>query len=110
MGLGLFRHWNEDDWSDPLPRNDDPPNPDPTNFKIRKIEKIGDYLWVLVNYPNCNTYGGNKILIFKGITIRRLKMYGILDPHFSESGLTPIARFRPDPEGVRLSFKFCESC
>lgn len=110
MGLGLFS--GSDDWdfgNNELPKTTFP-NPDPKNFKIKKIEVIGDFTWVLVNYPNCPTFKGDKILIFKGDASRRIKLYNELDPHFSETGLTPIARFRPDSYGVTMSKEFCDLC
>lgn len=106
MGLPLFGGSDDYDWTIPK-SNSTSPNPNPKNFVIKRIEEIGNYLWVLANYPDCPSYGGDKILIYKNMSIRRLKLYKKLDPHFSETGVTPIARFRPDSEGVILSKKFC---
>jgi len=86
------------------------PNPDPKKFKIKKVERIGEYFWVLVNYPDCPSFGGDKILIYNNVAIDRIKIYKELDPHFSTTGLSPVARFRPDSDGIKLSIKFCENC
>lgn len=43
-------------------------NPDPKNFKIIKTEITQfDTTIMLVNYPNCTTFGGNKLLLLKGL-------------------------------------------
>lgn len=113
MGIKLFGSSFGDDFTwncnDKSPDNTSP-DPNPENFKIKQIREIGKYLWVLVNYPNCSTFKGDKILIYRNVTRNRIKLYARLDPHFSETGLSPVARFRPDSDGVELSIKFCEIC
>jgi hypothetical protein len=40
------------------------PNPDPKNFKIIKTQQIGESLILMVNYPNCTNFEGDKILFY----------------------------------------------
>jgi len=110
MGISPFSHWNDDDWSGSGDYSDkqQDSNPDPSNFTIKKIKKIGDYLWVLVNYPNCLEYRGDKILVFYKIKKEDFLKWKLLDPHFSEIGRSPIARFRPNTIGTLLSLKLCK--
>ena len=77
------------------------PNPDPSNFKIRKHKQYGKYLLVIIKYPDCKNYEGNKILLYKNAEIDDLKNQGSIDPHFSNNREyhTPVARFEPTDNG-----------
>ena len=79
-------------------------NPNPFDFKIvRYFEKSGN-LVVQVNYPNCDNYEGNKIILFKRLTIEKLKAWKSLDPHFLENNpKSPAARFEPTKRGWELA-------
>jgi hypothetical protein len=143
MGINIFSHWLEDDFSyldnnenKNISKNNEPKkemrimgcapvstkdwdgryfgdnnikniNPDPYNFEVKDIKKIGNYLWVLMNYPNCTEYNGDKILIYKDISLDRFIKLTRIDPHFRDSIYSPIARFKPDKRGKILSLKFC---
>ncbi len=84
--------------------------PSPYNFKIIESLQTGSYLVVRVQYPNCTTFEGHKILVFEGIDIDALIKQNCIDPHFSESKKIkhPIARFEPNASGwsnaVKLTF------
>ena len=86
--------------------------PDPRVFHITKsyYEDLpnGSLLVVLVNYPNCKNFEGDKILIFKDITMAELNKQKVLDPHFSNNKKfhSPIARFKPTDDGWILALMF----
>jgi len=84
------------------------PNPNPSNFRIIKSEEIGMVLVVMVLYPDCTTFEGKKILVYRCTTLNDLLSQGHLDPHFSDSDIwrSPIARFRPTKEGWEHAIKF----
>lgn len=86
------------------------PNPDPNNFKIIKNKTIGKFLIILIKYPDCINFEGEKILIYKNWTIKKLKARNNLDPHFSNNEIepSPIARFIPTNEGWEMAIKFCK--
>jgi len=91
------------------------PNPDPKKCEIENYTEIGEFLILKIKYDGCNTFEGNKILVYYGVSIDSLKLQQSqvgLDPHFSETILyySPIARFRPDYFGVEMALKFCNSC
>lgn len=77
------------------------PNPDPANYKIVKAKEIGNFLIVMLNYPDCTNYEGNKILLFQGVTLIGLVNQKYIDPHFfkDKKYASPIARFVPDEKG-----------
>jgi hypothetical protein len=77
------------------------PNPDPSNYKIVKLEQHGSYLLMLINYPDCTNYEGNKILLYKDVTLAKLMFQKVLDPHFcgNKKYHSPIARFEPTQFG-----------
>jgi hypothetical protein len=53
-----------------------------------------------VNYPNCTTFGGDKLLLLRGIWPMTMHK---LDPHFFEGDHPVIARFKPDAAGEKLA-------
>lgn len=77
------------------------PNPDPANYKIVKAKEIGNFLIVMINYPDCINYEGQKILLFQGVTLIDLVNQKYIDPHFfkDKKYASPIARFVPDEKG-----------
>lgn len=80
------------------------PNPNKYVFNILSEQQIGNYLVVLVNYPNCTTFNGDKILVFKNKTT--VKGILELDPHFLESQPDLIARFPSTKEGAEYAVMF----
>lgn len=102
MGLGPFR-----DYDDSVERvvyvNR---NPNPQNFHINWHESNGEYIVASVRYPDCTNYEGIKILVYKGVPLEDFLNAKALDPHFSDKGMAPIARFKPDQEGVENAMRF----
>ena len=88
-----------------------PPNPDPYNFRIKADYEMGDWLVLLVTYPDCNNYEGSKVLVFEGVTKKQLEKRGKIDPHFSENEkkYSPIARFVPTPDGWAMACLFVQT-
>jgi hypothetical protein len=92
----------------PEPPNPEPPNPDPTNFRILQAEQQGEFLLLKVHYPDCTNYEGNKVLLFKGVTLLDVVNQKVIDPHFNESGKGrhyPVARFAPTEQGWEMALK-----
>jgi hypothetical protein len=87
------------------------PNPNPKNFKIVKAVKVKKFLLLLVNYPDCTNYEGNKILVYKNTTLKDIDKQKSLDPHFSNNCrfISPIARFEPTIEGWDMADSFCRN-
>ncbi len=83
------------------------PNPDPSNYQIRQGQMVGKYAVVQIQYPGCTPYGGMKILVYRK-TLEFLNKQTELDPHFLETGLSPIARFPSTVEGIQDAISFCE--
>lgn len=76
--------------------------PEPNNFKILKCENIGNYLIALINFPNCTTFGGNKVCVYENVPKKEFESLKEIDPHFlNTSRLSPIARFRGDEDGYK---------
>lgn len=77
-------------------------NPDPKNFKIKFQTLIGEYLFSIVNYPDCTNYEGTKILVFRSVDCSDLSNLKNLDPHFCDNHISPIMRISPSYEGLKL--------
>ena len=76
-------------------------NPDPSSFRVKKVYTSNGLFVSLVNYPNCTTFEGNKILVTTYDVREKIK----LDPHFHNgSGL--IARFEPTDTGWEAAVWF----
>ena len=109
MGIKLFSSSSVNDFNITQDTNTSP-NPNPSNWKILKHFKEGEYLIIKINYPNCTNHEGNKILVYKGVSLEKLKDQVRIDPHFSEDKNYhfPIARFEPTQYGWDLAKKLVE--
>ena len=85
-------------------RTPDPVDPRPDKFRIEHIDQHGDFVVALVNYPNCTTFKGQKIIVWEGATKDEVMRMSLIDPHFLESNKI-IARFRPTVKGWRYAMK-----
>ena len=85
-----------------------PSIPNPSAFIILSTTQIGKYVVVEIRYPGCTNFDGEKICVFENTTVDKIRSLSKLDPHFAESGLTPIARFIPTEEGYNRAVKFCK--
>lgn len=76
----------------------------PTNWQI--ISKIAyNNVYILkVKFEGCPNFGGNKILMYKG----KFKNREYLDPHSNDNDDSPIARFKPNEEGMELANKLAK--
>ncbi len=83
------------------------PNPDPFNRVIKKINVVGQYCVCLINYPDCTTFKGDKVMVYccPPHHIRRAQA---IDPHFLESGMSPIARFPGNDSGWEYAMSFAK--
>jgi len=95
----------------PSPDDNPPGNPNPTNFKILSWHCRGDWLLIKVLYPDSKNYEGTKLLLFKDLTVEKLKLINFLDPHFSDQNgvISPIARFEPTERGWALAMQIIKS-
>jgi hypothetical protein len=85
-------------------------DPDPSLFSVKNVLHIGDFTLAVINYPGCTTYGGDKIAVYTGwISKESLSAMKFLDPHFIESGLSPIARFPGNDHGLNAAKLFCRA-
>ena len=84
------------------------PNPDPKNYIITHEYICGKFIVLKIRYPDCTNFEGNKILVYKDITLEDLKKQGSIDPHFSDNKEfhSPIARFEPTQEGIKMALDF----
>lgn len=85
------------------------PAPNPANFRIVRQALIeGRGLVMEVHYPDCTNYEGRKVLLYVCKSHRRydeITLSRTLDPHFSKSVPSPVARFEPTDYGWSLACK-----
>jgi len=89
-------------------------DPDPKRFKIESVQKTGVFCLVVVVYPDCTNFGGKKIMVYElaDESSGHLDFFldaKSLDPHFCEDKISPIARFRPDAQGLARAKLFCKT-
>ena len=75
------------------------PNPNPGNYRILERWNYKGATLLKVKYNGCTNFEGIKLLLFQGAFTDT----GYLDPHFDKSNASPIARFKPDKEGLLLA-------
>ena len=117
MGINPMRSSTLSICDTPLSRRVSPtevtvPNPNPYRFELLFKVHVGDHLVVKLKYPDATNFEGTKVLVFgDGVTWDQIEDQGFIDPHFSESdeAIHPIARFRPDDEGVGMAIFFAKS-
>ena len=83
--------------------------PNPENFRIKRITEIGNYTIAFIRYPDCKNYEGNKILVFPGQKSLSLRRARYIDPHFTKSRLSPIARFEPTDMGCEMAISLAKA-
>lgn len=109
MGIGIGSRCNSSPYAIP------DSNPNPSNFFVLQEDRYGDFLVLLVRYPNCTNctnYEGKKLLVYKGFKNSKQlleRATGRLDPHFSEGSASPIARFKPCAESIELIKRMVQS-
>lgn len=85
-------------------------NPDPKKFEILESGFTGDFTIIRIKYPDCENFEGEKILVYEGFVLRELMQLKEIDPHFCDGDhLSPVARFRPTEEGLRLALSLTRS-
>ena len=61
----------------------------------------------MINYPDCSTYSGDKILVYLE-TEEELRRTEELYPHFLEGpGIYPVARFLSSESGMKNATSYC---
>ncbi len=78
-------------------------NPNPKKFEILELHANKHFTIAKIRYPDCTNYEGIKILVYKGHIAKQLVKAAEIDPHFCEKHLSPIARFAPTAEGLKLA-------
>lgn len=82
-------------------------NPNPRRFTIERSVQAGQFVVLMVNYPDCRNFEGRKVLVIEGHE-PTISGRDIIDPHFSESGLKLVARFTPTEQGWQWAVQFAE--
>jgi len=78
-------------------------DPDPKKFEILRIFAFNrGMLIVVVHYPGCTTFEGNKILVTKDIREQDIHDLKALDPHFKKDGFI-VARFPYSQKGYSMA-------
>ena len=90
----------------PTSGNSNAPNPNPEGFVILGAEQIGRNVVAIIKYVGCTNFEGVKVCVYRGVTCSQIRNMKILDPHFSEQGIAPFARFEPTLEGKNAAREF----
>lgn len=94
MGLSPFKSCSSGYTS-----NAPAPNPDPSRWRLLDVKQFANAHVLTVKYLDATNFEGVKVMVFRGKYAPRTK----LDPHFSVEADSPIARFRPDAEGIEMA-------
>ena len=80
-----------------------PPNPNPKNFNILRLEQIGIFVCSEILYPDCTSFEGKKIIVFVNTTENEVRKMNEIDPHFAWDSHV-FARFHPNAWNVAIDF------
>ena len=83
------------------------PNPNKHRFEVTYTSYHGHMAVLFVHYPDCTTFGGNKVMILEASQDEVEKMV-TLDPHFLGEKFSPIARFSGDPAGFAQAVAYAK--
>lgn len=84
-----------------------PADPNPNVYDIVRIGHINGNIIAKINYPNCTNYEGDKILVWLNRSPSEIHDAIIIDPHFTNEYLSPVARFEPTDRGWELAIAMC---
>lgn len=83
------------------------PSPLPSRWSLLETHQYINGYVLVVRYHDCTNFEGVKAMVYKGTYHAGQCLY--LDPHFTDSPDAPIARFRPDDEGLAMAKKLARS-
>jgi hypothetical protein len=78
-------------------------------LEVISVIQINTYVIATVKYLNAKNYDGIKIMVFENITKEKILKMKIIDPHFCETEISPIARFEPTQRGLSWAIKFVKT-
>lgn len=81
------------------------PNPSPENCELLEKHCTQNGYVLKVKYYGCTNFEGIKILVYRGYYIER----AYLDPHFTNNARSPVARFKPTNEGMRMALNLANT-
>ncbi len=96
--MGVIKHFSSGSTSSVTPQR----FPNKFLFTILDITVAQDWIIVKVNYPGCDNYSGDKILIYEGVEPEMIAQATSVDPHFLESNKYLVARIAPNIQALRL--------
>ena len=81
------------------------PNPDPSRWELLNVWEFEHAYVLQVRYLDCTNFEGVKLMLYRGKADRvaLAHPWARLDPHFSTGPGSPIARFKPDHDGLALA-------
>jgi hypothetical protein len=84
------------------------PAPNPKDFNIIRHLIVEDIVIMEIGYPDCNTFEGKKICVYR--SQRKWELFDAkeLDPHFTEEIHSPIARFPANDIGWKNAYRFAQ--
>lgn len=92
------------------PFKDCPASPSPCRFTVLRAVTVSGATVAEVHYPDATNCEGRKILVLEGEwSARDLDALASLDPHFSDSATSPLARFNPAKDGLAKALSFARN-
>jgi hypothetical protein len=83
------------------------PNPDPKRWTLLKYYEHPNAYVLVVKYHDATNFEGTKIMVYRGKFPGAHNLTS-LDPHFTPDDPSPIARFRPDTDGIAMANELAE--
>jgi hypothetical protein len=85
-------------------------DPNPAVYEIKSHYTYNNHVVILIHYPNCINYEGDKIIVYLNTSFDDIKSLKEIDPHFTNKNkIKPFARFEPTISGWETARKLIES-
>lgn len=78
------------------------PNPDPSRWTLLSVREYAKAYVLTVRYLDATNFEGVKVMVYRG-KFPGLGQLRRLDPHFTPDDDSPVARFKPDVEGIEMA-------
>jgi hypothetical protein len=102
MGLSLFKSCGTR-YTPAAPA----PNPRPDRWSLLDRWDYRHGYVLRVHYLDATNFEGVKVLVYRGAFLNRRSR--LLDPHFTPDADSPVARFRPDDDGIAMAKALAKS-
>jgi hypothetical protein len=103
MGISCMSRCSTNYGNKPAP----PPSPNPKRWELIGAHQYPAGYVLVVKYLDATNFEGIKCMVYRG-SFPGFDNITSLDPHFTPDAMSPVARFRPDREGLEMAHELAQ--